>query len=385
MPMDGFASEGLLQPRPLRRFWQSASGFWRGSTAWTAWSLCALLLFIGGGQLLTQYWLNYWNRDFFNALEAKDKAVLIGEIWLFFPLVALGIALATFSVWGRMTTQRLWRKYLTTLIINEWLANNHFRHLGHLNGSATPQNPEYRIAEDSRVATDAPVDLVLALCLSALTALVFMHVLANVGGSLTLELGSIGLTIPGYLALGVLAYSGAVTGMVMLIGRRFTSVVQDQVQAEATFRASANLIRESGEGVVVTANNNAIDVQALWRSFRHVITQWRRLCWQHMRITVITNGNILLAPVVGLMLCAPKYLAGEMSLGEVTQAAAAFVTVQGAFNWLVDNFSRVADWRSAAIRVGTLLLALDRLKQIEDSSSMEPVRDVAGWRVASRQ
>ena len=360
--MDDFASEGLRQQQPLRRFWQSASGFWRGSTAWAAWSLCVLLLLIGGAQLLTQYWLNYWNRDFFNALEARDKAVLFSEIRLFFPLVALGIVLATLSVWGRMTTQRLWRKYLTTLIINEWLANNRFRLLGQLNGSATPQNPEYRIAEDSRVATDAPVDLALALCLSALTALLFMNVLASVGGSLTLELGSMSLTIPGYLAVGVLAYSGAVTGLIMLVGRRFTSVVQDQVQAEATFRASANLIRESGEGVVVTTNNNAIDDEALWRGFRDVIAQWRRLCWQHMRITSITNGNLLLAPIVGLMLCAPKYLVGEMSLGEVTQAAAAFVTVQGAFNWLVDNFSRVADWRSAAVRVGALLLALDRLK-----------------------
>jgi ABC-type uncharacterized transport system fused permease/ATPase subunit len=51
-----------------------------------------------------------------------------------------------------------------------------------------------------------------------------------------------------------------------------------------------------------------------------------------------------------------------MSLGEVTQAAAAFVTVQGAFNWLVDNFQRMSDWRSSANRVAHLLLALDDLR-----------------------
>jgi len=361
MPMDDFSSDRLQPRQPLARFWNSASGFWRGPTAWSAWSLCVLLLVIGVAQLVTQYWLNYWNRDFFNALEARDKAALVHEMMLFFPLAALGAILATFSVWGRMTTQRLWRRYLTTLMVNEWLADNRFRLLGRLNGEASPQNPEYRIAEDSRVATDAPVDLVLALCLSALTAFVFMGVLAEAGGSLTVTLWSLSLTIPGYLAVGVLVYSVAVTGAIMLIGHRLTSVVQDQVQAEATFRASANLIRESGEGVIVTANN-AIDDQELWRSFRNVIRQWQRLCWQHMRITLISNGNILLAPVVGLMLCAPKYLAGAMSLGEVTQAAAAFITVQGAFNWLVDNFSRVADWRSAAVRVGALLLALDRLQ-----------------------
>jgi len=49
-------------------------------------------------------------------------------------------------------------------------------------------------------------------------------------------------------------------------------------------------------------------------------------------------------------------------LGSVSQkAAAAFVTVQGAFNWLVDNYQRLADWRSSAHRVATLLIALDEL------------------------
>jgi len=37
---------------------------------------------------------------------------------------------------------------------------------------------------------------------------------------------------------------------------------------------------------------------------------------------------------------------GAMSLGELTQSAAAFVTVQGAFNRVVDNYQRLADRRS---------------------------------------
>jgi len=51
-----------------------------------------------------------------------------------------------------------------------------------------------------------------------------------------------------------------------------------------------------------------------------------------------------------------------MSLGELTQAAAAFVVLQGAFNWLVDNYQRVADWRASAHRVATLLIAIDELE-----------------------
>ena len=33
----------------------------------------------------------------------------------------------------------------------------------------------------------------------------------------------------------------------------------------------------------------------------------------------------------------PQFLTGEMTLGELTQAAAAFTLVQVSFNWLVDD------------------------------------------------
>lgn len=80
-----------------------------------------------------------------------------------------------------------------------------------------------------------------------------------------------------------------------------------------------------------------------------------------MRTTLVSQGNTLLAPIVGLIWCAPNYVLGTVTLGEVTQAAAAFVAVQGAFNWLIDNFPRLAEWLSSANRVGMLLDAFDLL------------------------
>jgi ABC-type uncharacterized transport system fused permease/ATPase subunit len=353
--------------RPLARFWRSAGGFWRGPAAWRTWLLCAALFAVVVLQLVTQYWLNYWNRDFFNALEQKDAAALTRATLLFFPLAAASTALALCSVWGRMTTQRKWRRYLTRQLIGAWLADGRYRRLGHLDGTDAPWNPEYRITEDARVATDAPIDLALALFSSLLTVLVFFDILASVGGSITIRFDGLHVTIPDYLAIGVIVYSGLVTAVMLFIGRRLTSVVQAQFQAEAAFRASANLIRETGEGIVLNKGESE-ERRALWVGLHDVLEQWRRLCWQHVRTTVVSQGNVLLAPVIGLMLCVPKYISGAMSLGEVTQAAAAFVTVQGAFNWLVDNFHRMADWSSSAHRVATLLHALDELEHARRQS-----------------
>lgn len=348
--------------RPLARFWKAAGGFWKGREAWKAWLLCAAMFALAIAQLGTQYGLNYWNRDFFDALEQKDAAALARSIVLFFPLAAASTALALVSVWSRMTTQRKWRRYLTRYLITAWLAEGRYRRLGHLNGTDAPWNPEYRIADDARIATDAPIDLVLALFSSVLTVFVFFGILASVGGSIEIRLDGLHLTVPSYLAIGVVVYSGLITAAMVLIGRKLTSVVQDQVQAEAAFRASANLIRESGDGIVLNKGESE-ERRALWVSLHNVLEQWRKLCRQHVRTTLVSHGNMLLAPIIGLILCVPKYIAGSMSLGEVTQAAAAFVAVQGAFNWLVDNFHRMADWRSSAYRVAALLHAIDELER----------------------
>jgi putative ATP-binding cassette transporter len=224
------------------------------------------------------------------------------------------------------------------------------------------QAPEYRIAEDARVATDLPVDLVVGVFSSLVTAATFIGVLWVVGGGLTIATPWLALTIPGYLVIAVIIYSAIVAAAMMFIGRRLTRVVQENKRAEADLRAIGTHLREAGEGKALPDakpdGRRAIDV-----ALRTVIAAWLQYCWQLMRLTVVTHTNSLLTPVIGLLLCMPKYVSGEMLLGEAVQAAAAFVVVQGACNWFTDSYARLADWAASANRVASLLLALDQIDQ----------------------
>lgn len=333
-------------------FLHCASGFWREPGAWRARALAAFLLAGVFLALLTQYWLNIWNRDFFNALERKDGTAIGEQVLLFLPLALSSVALAIAAVWGRMTLQRTWRYWLSRRLIEQWLAEDRYRRLALVGDH---QNPEYRIAEDARVATDAPVDFAVGLLTSLLTAIVFIGVLWDVGG--TFSIGAFGgLTLPGYLVIAAVAYAAVATGGMLVIGRSLVRVFEDKNQAEAELRQSATRLRENA-----AQGDNGADRHALQASLEQLMLRWRSLCRQLLQTTLISQGNLLLAPVAALALCAPKYLAGSMSLGEVTQAAAAFVTVQGAFNWLVDNYPRLADWASSANRVGALLVSFEGL------------------------
>jgi len=343
------------------RFWSSASGFWRDGSALTGWSLTVGLLALAVAQLVVQYRLNFWNRDFFNALEFRDGRGLWNQAVIFIPLASLSVALKVASVWGRMTAQRKWREWLTKNILGNWLSHERFRRLASVSGEF--QNAEYRLSIDVRTATDAPVDLAIGFVGSVLSAAVFIDVLWYVGGSLTVALRGVAITVPGYLVIGVGVYSLAFTGAMMAIGRKLPVVIQQENQAEAEFLAAANQIRESGNRAAVAGETERH--RLAWDALREVIARWRQLCWELMGTTLVTQADLLFAPVVAWVLCAPKYLSGAMTLGELTQASAAFVTVQLGFNWVVDNYQRLSDWRSAANRVAALLIALDEVVRSE--------------------
>jgi ABC-type uncharacterized transport system fused permease/ATPase subunit len=362
MPEDD-VSEG--RP-PFVRFWECASGFWKRKSAAVSWPLTLGLAALTLGQIATQYRLNYWNRDFFNALEQRNAARLWEQAWLFAPLAITSIALSVATVWGRMTTQRKWREWLTKDLLALWLKDGRYRGLQFVAGDH--QNAEYRICIDARIATDAPVDMITAVFSAIVAAAVFTNVLWAVGGSLTLVVSGHQVTIPGYLVLGVGFYAFMFTTWTMIIGRKLPSVIQNENQAEAEMLAEATKIRVSGEEAAPGDNRQA-QRGPVWLALHRVLDRWRQLCWQLMGTTMVSQMDLLLAPVFAWVLCAPKYLAGTMTLGELTQASAAFVTLQVAFNWLVDNFQRYSDWRAATTRVAALLTAFDQIEGSRSKSS----------------
>lgn len=348
----------------FRRFWRSASGFWRGPSRRLAWGLIALMVAIVLLELAVKYRINFWYRDFFDALERKDGASLWRHGLLFVPLILSSITIAVTGVWARMTTEREWRRWLTMSMIDSWLKDDRYRLLNDIPGDH--RNAEYRIAEDARVATEAPVDFAVGLLTSLLTVILFADVLWTIGGSLGFPFFGSHVVVPGYLVMAVIGYAVVTTVGMLLACRRMVRVVKQTDHAEAELRYEGSRLRENSEKTAAHGAE-AEEGRALHKALARVIARWRDLCWQLMRTTVISHGNTLIAPFVGLVLCVPKYLADTMSLGEVVQAAAAFVAVQGAFNWLVENYPRLASWTASIHRVSSLLTALDRLDGAEDA------------------
>jgi vitamin B12/bleomycin/antimicrobial peptide transport system ATP-binding/permease protein len=354
--------------RLLARFWQSASGFWRRPNARWAWTLVGILLINLLAQLYVQYRMNFWNRDFFDAIGLRDRASLILQTLIFIPLAVASLLGALVSIWARMTMQRSWRDWLSQHLYEFWLGQGRAQRLHLARGGYS--TPEYRIADDARIATDLPIDLVLGFISAILSAGTFIGVLWTVGKELDVTVLGARILVPGYLVFAVVAYSALVTGATMLIGRHLMEATAGYKHAEAELREVGARLRERCQISDTPAVSRAAN-QEIAGTLAYVIGQWRTYCWQCVRMTLVSHANFLLTPFIAILVCMPKYMAGVMSLGELVQAAAAFAVVHGAFNWFADSYGRIAEWVSSANRVASLLIALD--EAVDEPSPPEPL------------
>ena len=337
-------------------FARHAAGFWRGATAWQAWLLTlgligAVLLSIGGN-----VGVSLWNRWFFDALENKDAATAGYALVAFIGLAACMTAVSVCIVLARETIQVYWRQWLTGKLMDSWLARQRFYRLIVRGPEIT--NPEYRIAEDVRWATEPLIDFLIGLVTAVISIVTFVGILWSVGGSITLPASAGGITIPAYLVIAAILHGAIVTAFILVVGRSLPRRMAERNEAEAYFRFSLTRLRENAEDVAL-ARGVAGERRQLGIAFQSVVARWLAVVRKDGQITWILTGNGVLLPVVPLLLAAPKYLTGELSLGAVMQLATAYIPVQAAIAWGVENFRPISNWHASARRVVELIDAID--------------------------
>ncbi|MCO4053257.1 MAG: ABC transporter ATP-binding protein/permease [Bosea sp.] len=352
-------------------FLRLSHGWWRGRGAAQAWfwtlSLAAMVVVNVG----VNVGVNAWHGWFFNALERKDAAVA-GMAMVAFPgivLVAAGVGVLILKT--RETLQVYWRQWLSDRLVELWVSRRRFQRLAP--SGLEPSNPEYRIADDVRWATEPLVDFAIGLLSAVITVITFVGILWSIGGALTIGQGEGAVRIPAYLVLAAILYGVLISTLMLLVGRRLPRRYAQRNESEARFRFGLMRLRDSADAIAMGGGQFA-ERRAIADTYGTLALRWLAVIRERVKLTWITNGNGVLVPVVPLLLAAPKYLSGELSLGSVMQIAAAFVQVQIAFNWIVENFMRIAEWLASARRVNELVEAIDRLEDQPPAAAQRPRR-----------
>jgi vitamin B12/bleomycin/antimicrobial peptide transport system ATP-binding/permease protein len=340
----------------LADVWALARPYWNSEERWAARGLLAAVVGLNLALVGMSVLLTFWQRAFYNALERRDWDAFIGLLFLgrtsaedgwlpgFCVVAVLFILVAVYALYLRQALQLRWRRWITGRYLDRWLAHRAYYRMAL--SDAQTDNPDQRIAEDIKMFVDDTLSLGLGLMSSVVTLLSFIVVLWN----LSAEVPIAGVEVPGYLVWVALLYAALGTWLAHLIGQRLVGLNFLQQRVEADFRYALVRVRDNVEGIALHGGE-ADEKRGLSERFGRLAENWWAIMVATKRLTFFTAGYGQVASVFPIIVAAPAYFAGALTLGGLIQTSSAFGQVQGALSWFVDNYARLTEWRATVDRL----------------------------------
>lgn len=341
----------------VRHFARLALPYWRSGRRWLIAGATALLLALTIAQVALVLWTSYWQRAFFDALEARSLETLLREILVFALILGLTMAVTAVHMHVKRWLQLDWRRWLTDRLVDQWLAKSHHYRLQYVAGEH--DNPDQRIAEDIRISTESAISLAHSLTYSLLAGGGFIAILAEVSGSTPLP-GS-DFELPGYMVVMAFLYAGAGATFGYFLGKPLVRATNRLQSMEANLRFSLARARENSEAIALM-HGERVERRSAAGLFGDVAYGWNRQTVAYLGIVSFSTAYGNLMPVFPILIAAPQFIAGTMTLGLLMQAAQAFERLASALSWPIDKLGEIANWRTSAGRVVSLyadMLELD--------------------------
>jgi putative ATP-binding cassette transporter len=303
--------------------------------------------------------ITVWSADLFNALEQRSMSGLFTQIGLIILIFGANIAVTTAHFKVKRRIQLDWRSWLTHHLISKWMTDGRHYLVTHIQGAH--DNPDGRIAEDVRIATEAAIDLCHSLVYCSLMLISFTKILWTLSGTITLDLLFFEIPIYGHLVWLAIIYAAGASALGWWLGRPYTLATDARQTVEANFRFGLVTARENSLAVALV-HGEANERSRFVKLFKDIVHAWQRqtLAWSHL--FMLTSGYSVLSMAFPILVSAPRYILGSISLGALMQSAQAFQQTAGALSWPVDNMARVAEWRASVERILGLANGLEKLE-----------------------
>ncbi len=297
------------------RFLEIASPYWRSERKWKALWLTLLLVVLTVAQVAIPIALNSWNENLFNALEKRSMGRFTLLLGALFVIIAANVVITTSHLRVKRRLQVDWRQWFT------------------------------------RISTEYAVELAHSLLYCGLLLVSFTQILWSLSGSPDNEIGGVHFYIPGYLVWLALAQAAVGTSVALLLGRPLVRATDRRQTFEANFRFGLMRARENSLAIALV-HGEADERRHFSRLFRGAAEAWDRQTRALTNLLFYASSWSVFSQVFPVLVAAPRFIAGTITLGTLMQTVQAFQQMTAALSWPVDNLSQLADWRASLDRGG---------------------------------
>ncbi|HTJ02994.1 MAG TPA: ABC transporter ATP-binding protein/permease [Methylovirgula sp.] len=342
-------------------------------------AMVVFLVLINQAEVAILVRLNFFSRDWFNAIQKHDQKTFwyqLFSVFLLWAFIYIASVVTEYVVQSTLVIR--WREWLTNFYMNRWL-DNHTHYRMSLIGYAA-DNPDQRISEDIyRFIDGGQTDNVYGLytftilLISKLTSLVsFAIILWGLSANFTLPYTQI--AVPGFLFWVALIYAGFGTIITHLIGRPLIRLSFVRQRYEADFRFSLARLREYGEQVALL-RGEPTEKMGLRERFASIIKNYFEIIACRKPLLAFTASFTQLSSVIPYVVSAPFYFAGKIELGIMTQTASAFGQVNDALTFFVNYYVSLAEFRAVLDRLTSFDTAIEKAQAL--TAGMGPAQKSA--------
>lgn len=380
-----------------KQFWRVTGDYFKGPDSVKVWIWLAVLLLSVVAGVRIDVLLSFQGNDMMTSFQViaaglgtGDNAVRdSGKDGFWFSIVVFAI-LATIHVARVMLDlflmQRFmlrWRAWLTDRMTDDWLDGKAYYRARFIDD--TIDNPDQRIQTDIDIFTagvgplpntpnNTSAATLLFGAISSITSMIsFTAILWNLSGTLTLPF--VGVDIPRAMFWLLLAYVLFATIIAFWIGRPIIWLSFNNEKFNAAFRYALVRLRDASEAVAFYRGELA-ERTGLRQRFAPVVDNYKRYV---SRMIGFYGWNLTMSQIIVLppyILQFPRFLAGDIKLGDMTQSASAFGSIQDGLSFFRNAYDQFAGYRAAIIRLHGLVVANEEGRELPEVTT-SPCKDGA--------
>lgn len=341
----------------LQRFLALATPYWRSKEGRTGWLLLAIAVVLQALSTYSSVKYAEWNNHFFSALESKEQALILKQVFNFVVLLsAMSVILVNrnyFLKWLKLH----WRRWMTHQYTSEWLENNRFYHIKQQDNI---DNIDQRISEDVAMFTDQTLGLTFDCLNATLSVGSFSVVLWSLSGSLDFTLFGQQFSLVGYLVYGAFLYALVGFFFARFVGKPIRHLSWTKQKVEADYRGHMMRITEHSEAIALSRAAGR-ENDGLKGYFNEIYSNAKSLMKVDRRLNLYTlfySQAMLVAPLV---LSMPRYLSGALTLGGLMQLRIAFAQVVGSLSWFTNSYDQIMVWYATMDRLWEIREEINRI------------------------
>jgi putative ATP-binding cassette transporter len=345
----------------------------RGDEGWRPLISVLLVLVLAIASVRLSVLMSYWYNGMYTSLQNLDAPTFWWHVQLFCVIATVAVARAVYEYYVQQALIIRWRMWLTDQMIGDWLEGRAY-HKGRYTKAAV-DNPDQRIQEDIH---SFPVDSI-TLGIGAVSSLVSLVSFTIILWELSGPLPIFGIEIPRAMTFFAYIFMIVASMIAFRIGRPLILLNFLQERFNASFRYALVRLRENSENVAFQRGER-VERAVLGTRFGDVVSNMWALLYRNLKFLGFNVTITQIANPFSLIIQAPRFFAGQITLGDIQQTGQAFDQVSESLSFFRNAYDDFASYRAVLDRLTGLMDADSAARalpvvDVEDSDDLQ-VRDL---------